>query len=235
MAFFLQAFGKIDVEQAAYATEKTFASFEIRRYAESVAVETPCGELSSADHNKAFQKLAAYIGVFGNPRNVKNSENVGEQIAMTAPVFTSTPTSEQIAMTAPVITSRPAGKNSEQIAMTAPVLNTKTDKQIMSFILPSKYTIETAPQPLDPDVTLRKIPERLCAAVRFSGICYDETAKQKAGILLEDLKQNAIEPTAEVKEKVERGDQYWELARYNPPWTIPFLRTNDVMIPIEAL
>ena len=231
-------FGKIDVaEQAAYKTIKTFANFEIRLYAESVAVETPCGtSLSSPEHNIAFRRLAAYIGVIGTPQNTKNSENAPEQIAMTAPVLTSTPAknnSEQIAMTAPVLTSAPSRNNSEQIAMTAPVLTSKSDKQMMSFILPSKYTIDNAPLPLDPEVTLRRIPERYCAVVRFSGICYDETAKQKAAFVLNELKNNSIEPTSETKERLESGEQYWELARYNPPWAIPFLRTNDVMIPVE--
>ena len=211
------ALGKIDVEQAAYESIKTFDNFEIRLYAEAAAVDTPYeGSVFGADHNKSFQKLASYIGVFGNPQNTKKHENAAEQIAMTAPVLTST-----------------IRNVSEQIAMTAPVLNTKTDKQIISFILPSKYTVNTAPLPLDPDVTLRKIPERFCAVVRFSGACDDDTVKEKAAILLEYLKNNSIEPISEVKEKLEKGEQYWEFARYNPPWTPPLLRTNDVMIPIE--
>ena len=211
-------FGKITAEQAAYKTIKIVNNFEIRLYAESVAVETPCGtSLSSPEHNNAFRRLAAYIGVISTPQNTKNTENEPEQIAMTVPVITSTP----------------SRNNSEQIAMTVPVLNTKSDKQMMSFILPRKYTIDNAPLPLDPEVVLRRIPERFCAVVTFSGLCYEETAKQKATLLLEELTNNSVHLSSETKERLEKGDQYWELARYNPPFTIPFLRTNEVMIPIE--
>ena len=69
-------------------------------------------------------------------------------------------------MTAPV-TQQPT---SEKIAMTAPVSQQKSaDKFAISFVMPSKYTMETLPQPLDPNVVLRQVPAYKAAAIRYSG------------------------------------------------------------------
>ncbi|KAL2554740.1 SOUL heme-binding family protein [Forsythia ovata] len=128
---------------------------------------------------------------------------------------------EKIAMTTPVIT-----KESEKIAMTTPVV-TKTagnNKLVtMQFILPSKYTTaEEAPRPVDEQVVIRVEGERKYGVVRFSGVANDKVVTEK----VENLKKWLARDGYKVS-----GD--FVLARYNPPWTLPPFRTNEVFIPIE--
>lgn len=93
----------------------------------------------------------------------------------------------------------------------------------MQFVLPSKYKkAEEAPKPVDGSVVIRKEGERKLAVVRFSGIATEGVVAQK----VENLKKSLEKDGHKVI-----GD--FVLARYNPPWTLPSLRTNEVMIPVE--
>lgn len=129
-----------------------------------------------------------------------------EKIAMTAPVITK---SEKIAMTAPVITQVPPGGGEEAVTM--------------RFVLPAKYgRAEEAPRPLDERVVVREEEGRKYGVVRFGGVATEGAAREKAERLREWLERDGHKVAGE-----------WVLARYNPPWTVPPLRTNEVMIPIE--
>ncbi|MGF1500435.1 MAG: heme-binding protein [Paracoccaceae bacterium] len=128
--------------------------------------------------------------------------------------------SREIAMTAPVLTEpETAG---ETIAMTAPVLTEESGAAwTTSFVLPEGMDLETAPQPTDPAVRLARIPPRRLAVVRFSGFFSEgniaENRQRLAGWLAEQGAQVA-------------GD--WQAAGYNPPWTLPWGRRNEVLVPI---
>jgi hypothetical protein len=61
-------------------------------------------------------------------------------------------------MTSPVV--------SQEIQMTSPVLS---ETGTMAFVMPKEFTLETTPEPLDPHVKIAEIPERLIAALCFSG------------------------------------------------------------------
>uniref|UniRef100_A0A5B6YFV9 Heme-binding-like protein n=1 Tax=Davidia involucrata TaxID=16924 RepID=A0A5B6YFV9_DAVIN len=127
---------------------------------------------------------------------------------------------EKIAMTAPVIT-----KSSEKIAMTAPVV-TKTGEEkmvTMQFILPSKYTkAEEVPKPVDERVVIGEEGERKYGVVRFGGSATEEVVEGKVEKLKNNLERDGYKVIGE-----------FVLARYNPPWTLPAFRTNEIMIPIE--
>merc|ERR1712100_134305 len=211
-------------EQASFKLVKENEKYEIRLYEEAVAVETmyDCKDsnfVETSERKKAFQRLARYIGVFGNPENEK--EKKSEKIPMTAPVLTSTSSrSEKISMTAPVVTPTSENENDDE------------KLGVMSFILPKEYTIRNAPKPKNPDVYLRPIPSHHVAAIRFSGNCDDKMA-QKLDELLNYLEEDQISLSESALEKKENGKQFWNLAQYNPPWTLPFARTNDILIPIK--
>ncbi|XP_051131675.1 heme-binding-like protein At3g10130, chloroplastic [Andrographis paniculata] len=129
-----------------------------------------------------------------------------EKIAMTAPVITKT-ASEKIAMTAPVVTKNEGG--GEMVTM--------------AFILPSKYAkAEDAPKPVDERVVIREEGEKKYGVTRFSGVARDDVVAEKVEKLSKCLERDGYKIA---------GD--FLLARYNPPWTLPPLRTNDVMIPVE--
>jgi len=119
---------------------------------------------------------------------------------------------QKIAMTAPVITP-------EKIAMTAPVIS---DSGSMSFIVPSKYTREKVPKPLDSRISIVEVPARTMAVLRFSGWGEAKTVAEKKGKLLEILTKNNIRPKGEPV-----------LMRYNSPWTPWFARRNEVAVEIE--
>ena len=81
-----------------------------------------------------------------------------------------------ITMTAPVV--------SEQIAMTAPVLS---ETGSIAFIMPEGFTVYTTPKPLDNRVKIEEIPERVVAALRFSGRWSSSIFKKKSSEMLKEL------------------------------------------------
>jgi hypothetical protein len=138
---------------------------------------------------------------------------------------------ERIAMTAPVVAE--AQSSAEKIAMTAPVSieaqNTDGSKMAgaqrwrIHFVMPSQYTLATLPKPLNPQVQLREIPAKTFAALTYSGINTESTVQEKTEQLLDWLKTQQIETIGKP-----------QLARYNPPWTLPFLRRNEILQEIKA-
>ena len=125
---------------------------------------------------------------------------------------------QSIAMTAPVA-QEPAG---EKIAMTAPVSQTRTaDAWIVRFTMPRGYTLETLPRPNDARVRLRATPPTKLAVIRFSGIAEPGNVAAKTADLSAWIRRRQLRPIGPAA-----------LAQYDPPWTLWFLRRNEVMIPI---
>jgi hypothetical protein len=123
-------------------------------------------------------------------------------------------------------------EKSDKIAMTAPVMsyndpNKKTTT--MSFILPSKYqSIEDLPVPNNDSVKLEVVEPYTAAVLRFSGRWTPSSTNTQLKRLLELLRADK-----EVRLTVDSEDEVQpKLARYNPPWTIPFFRTTEIIVPI---
>ena len=126
---------------------------------------------------------------------------------------------DEIAMTTPVSSSLPG----TEIAMTAPVQTSGGDDSYrMRFFLPETYRMETAPKPLDARVRLGAVPPRREAVLRFTGSTSDAAVEASMTKLLDGLARDgwraAGEPVA-----------YF----YDPPWTLPFLRRNEVAVTVE--
>jgi hypothetical protein len=117
----------------------------------------------------------------------------------------------KVKMTTPVV--------SQQIAMTSPVLS---DPGSMAFVMPAEYTIETTPEPADSHVGISEVPERLVAALRFSGSWSETHFEKETRELLDELSRARIKT---------RGSVFTML--YNPPFIPGFLRRNEVAIEIE--
>jgi effector-binding domain-containing protein len=127
--------------------------------------------------------------------------------------------SEKISMTAPVSLEPRA----EKISMTVPVgVQHQNNDWKVYFVMPSQYTLETLPKPNNPLVSIKKIPSQKYAVIRFSGLVDEEKMSKKVA----ELKQWADNQKLKVL-----GNP--ELARYNPPWILPFLRRNEVMVEVE--
>ena len=120
----------------------------------------------------------------------------------------------KIAMTAPV------EQRKQTIAMTAPVTQQAGNGSwTVRFIMPKSWTMDTLPAPADPRVRLEPLPARRFAVITFSGLAGDAAIKAKT----EELRQYAAShKLTTVGEPV--------LAFYNPPWTLPFFRRNEVML-----
>jgi effector-binding domain-containing protein len=115
-------------------------------------------------------------------------------------------------MTAPVV--------SEQIAMTAPVLS---EPGSLAFVMPEGFTLETTPEPIDDRVKIVEIPERVVAALRFSGRWSNSIFKKKSKEMLEELAKAGMKTAGQVFSM-----------RYNGPFTPWFLRRNEVAVAVES-
>ncbi|QWE18052.1 SOUL family heme-binding protein [Polynucleobacter corsicus] len=135
---------------------------------------------------------------------------VSEKISMTAPVAIEAARSTKIAMTVPV--GIEAGKDSGK----------GSNQWVFSFVMPSEYTMATLPKPLNPLVTIRELPAQRRAAITFSGF-YNEAK------VLEKTK--ALEEWIKTKQWQVIGNP--QFARYNPPWSIPFMRRNEILITVR--
>jgi hypothetical protein len=125
---------------------------------------------------------------------------------------------QDVAMTAPV-----AQQKSRQIAMTAPVVQaTRQDAWTIQFTMLAKYSLTTLPEPSDPDVHLRQEPAARYAVVRFSGSRSGAAVAAQNQVLLSEIQRRGwTTKTAPVA---------WF---YDPPWTLPPLRRNEVAVLVE--
>ncbi|GMN39469.1 hypothetical protein TIFTF001_008712 [Ficus carica] len=141
-------------------------------------------------------------------------------------LFGKNTTREQMEMTTPVIT-RKAQPSGEKMEMTTPVITKKVedqDKWHMYFVMPSKYGGDL-PLPKDPSVRIKEVPRKTVAVVAFSGFVTDEEVKQRETKLREALKNDR---RFQVKESASV-----EVAQYNPPFTLPFQRRNEIALEVE--
>ncbi|CAN5150239.1 heme-binding protein [soil metagenome] len=126
-----------------------------------------------------------------------------------------------IAMTAPVSQAR-SGARSQSIAMTAPVLQTPVQGEwVVRFTMPSRWTLATLPAPNDPSVRITTLPATRMAVTTFSGVANQATFDRKSGELVGFVTSQNLRTTGEPT-----------LAQYDPPWTLPFLRRNEVMVAV---
>jgi len=126
---------------------------------------------------------------------------------------------QKISMTAPVIMA----PQSDKIDMTTPV-SLKQDNGVweVSFVMPSKYDIGTLPAPNTNNVTLVEVPSKTYAVIRFSGLSGEKKIAKKTQTLNSWIKEQALTPKSSPK-----------IARYNPPWTPPFMRRNEIMVEVN--
>lgn len=124
-----------------------------------------------------------------------------------------------------------AEDSAERIAMTAPVVAVPEDREHLEgaqrwrvqFVMPSKYTLATLPRPTNPAVTLREVPAHRVGVVRFSGFMSEPKVEGKARELLAWLKGRGMHAVGAPR-----------LLRYDPPWTLPFMRRHEVVFDLEA-
>ena len=129
--------------------------------------------------------------------------------------------SKKIAMTAPV-----AQAQGQKIAMTAPVAAERSGNGnwVIRFFMPSDKTMDSLPTPNDERVRLVHVPGEQVAVLRFSGVAKPELITAKTAELLTTLRDNDVYAAGE--------PVTWF---YDPPWTIPFRRRNEVAVSVAAI
>ena len=115
------------------------------------------------------------------------------------------------------------GGNAEEqkIAMTAPVQQTMAGEKEMAFMMPAEYTLKDLPQPEDQRVSFREAPAYTAAVIQFNGWASAEKADENWQQLQRFLIAEGIDITGEPT-----------LNQYNPPWTLPFMRRNEIIVPV---
>ena len=177
-----------NVEVPAYKIVKKEQNIEIRQYPPLIIAEVKTAGSRQDSIGNGFRILADFI--FGN--------NEGEK---------------QLSMNGPI-----TQQEGIKIAMTAPVQQEKTDTEwAISFIMPSKFSIDTIPNPINDRIKITQIPSKRYAVITFSG---------------RSTEANLTKHTNEL-EIYMNGSSYSKVgnakyAFYNPPWTLPFLRRNEV-------
>ena len=129
----------------------------------------------------------------------------------------------KIAMTAPVMSREGRALDGEKVAMTSPVIGEKQGQGWRySFVLPANFTLENAPVPSNPEVKLAVIPRKKVAAIRYSGTWKERAMREKSEQLIDWIQRNGLERLSTPRS-----------AGYDPPWTLPFLRRNEIMIDVK--
>ena len=179
------------IEEPKYAVVRQYDGFEIREYAPYLVAEVVVPGPSEEAGNRGFRILAGYI--FG--------KNKGERkISMTAPVA-QTPAPVKIEMTAPVT----------QVAANG--------GYVVQFTMPSAYTLETLPEPLDPQVKLKEVSGGRFAVIRYSGTWSERNYKEHLEKLERGVEAAGLRTT---------GSPIY--SRYNAPFVPWFMRRNEIWL-----
>lgn len=126
----------------------------------------------------------------------------------------------------------PQNTQSSKIAMTAPVSVqpaadastwVQTNRWRVQFVMPAKYTLESLPVPNNGAVTLREVAGKTVAVARYSGLNTDSRIRKESQALTEWVQARKL---------VLSGPP--QLARYDPPWTLPMLRRNEIQLEIKT-
>jgi hypothetical protein len=196
------------IEESKYKVLSSDGPYEIRHYEPVLIAEvTVSGDMDEAS-SKGFRLIADYI--FGN--NEAPNSSFSEKISMTAPV-TVEPQSNKISMTAPV-TVEPLneGPNLQQ-----------AQQWRVNFFMPSKYTLANIAKPKNEIVKLKELPSRHFLVLSYSGFNTQARVQKKTD-----------EAILWAKEKSLNMMGMPQLSRYDPPWTLPMFRRNEIMIEIKA-
>ncbi|XP_050228612.1 heme-binding-like protein At3g10130, chloroplastic [Mercurialis annua] len=193
-----------DLETVEYKVLSRRDRYEIREVEPYFIAETIMPGKTGFDFNGASQSFNVLAEyLFG-----KNTKT--ERMEMTTPVFT-----------------RKAQSDGEKMEMTTPVITKKVedqDKWKMSFVMPSKYGADL-PLPKDTTVKIKEMPKKIIAVLAFSGFVTDEDVKQWESKLRNALKNDH-------QFRIKRGASV-EIAQYNPPFTLPFQRRNEISLEVE--
>jgi effector-binding domain-containing protein len=127
--------------------------------------------------------------------------------------------SKKISMTTPVEMSPLA----ENLSMTSSVMDDQVNNNwSINFVMPQEFSLDTLPKPNNSQVNIIEVPKEKYAVIVFSGLVRESSYAEKAELLSNYLEENSFKQQGAIK-----------IARYNPPWTLPFFRRNELMVRID--
>ncbi len=185
------------IEKPEYEVILVDGDIEYRRYESFIVAETNIvgAESWKEASNEGFRRLFDYI----------TGDNSGDQkIAMTAPVQQSKLQAEELRFSQAEALADGAGWR-------------------VGFMLPSRYSMVDAPVPEDDRIELRVVPEKLVAAIRYSGRWTTRNFDKYESRLMTKLTAANIEILGVP-----------ETAFYNPPFVPPFMRRNEILIEVAS-
>lgn len=166
----------------------------------------------------------AEIRAYGPRIAAETTVTAGEEAARNAGfrrlaryIFGANHAAAKIAMTAPV------AQQSEKIAMTAPVSQRAgaEGEWVIRFFMPADKTMESLPEP-DDAVRLVAVEGDTVAVRRFTGSRSPRAIAAQTAELMRALRDNNFEPVGDASA--------WF---YDPPWTVPMLRRNEVVVAVK--
>jgi hypothetical protein len=183
------------------------------------SVEEPAYTLESAHDGWEIRRYAPTLEARVTTRGSFDTAVSDGFRLLAAYIFGKNAPNVSIAMTAPV-SAEPAPGTA--IAMTAPVSAQSAGDQAwtIAFTMPASWTLQTLPTPLDPRVTLVSVPGARVAARPFPGWATSERIAAEQARLLADLARAGQTPGTP------------RIAQYDPPWTPPALRRNEILVPL---
>ena len=190
--------------------------FGIRTY------EMPKYEVILKEGNKEIRYYESYIVAKTTVKGeFKEAQGAAFRI-LAGYIFGGNERKQEIAMTAPVV-QKPTAER-EKLQMTAPVIQSPSEEGwVMTFMMPSAYKIEDLPSPKDRRVRFETVPARYVAIIRYTWFGNESRNERKANELEEWI--------AGLKEYEPISSPMY--AGYDPPWTLPFFRRNEMMIEIK--
>jgi hypothetical protein len=183
-------------EEQPFEVVRRYDGFELRRYPSHVVAEVIVDQPFEKAGNTAFRYLFRYI--------------TGQNRSRTS-----------VAMTAPVVQSDGAA---QKVAMTAPVIQHVTQEggYAVAFVLPASMTEEAAPEPTDPQVSIRTVLPSLAAVTRYSGRWSKDSYERHCRRLLQAIEAEGLKPVGTPR-----------FARFDPPFKPWFLRRNEVVVDVD--
>jgi hypothetical protein len=195
------------IEEPKYETLLREGDFEVRKYAPYLIAETRVQAGMDSASNQGFRRIADFI--FGN-----NSAPQTES-SQSPDAFAPPKSSTKIAMTAPVVVEPLS-------TVQDPIVN--SNEWRIFFVMPSQYTEQSLPVPNNPNVQVRAVAQKYYAVLSYSGFNWIQRVQDQTNLLREWVQNNQLQSTGLPK-----------LARYDPPWTLPMFRRNEILIELDQL
>lgn len=187
-------------------------AYSAQKLSDAVEIRTYGARIAAQTTVTADEEAARSMGFRRLAGYIFGANHVREKIAMTAPVAQQSAGAQRT-------------RSGAKIPMSAPVAQESAGEGqwVIRFFMPSAKTMDTLPEPDDDQISLVTVPEQHIAVRRFSGSPARREVAAQTAKLLNTLREFGFEPTD--------APAAWF---YDPPWTIPALRRNEIAVPVSA-